>query len=97
LKQCTNNIDVSAIYDVDAFIEYKDGSHRWVTTSVYGKSFSNLVISNTQIKKVSAELTNADNDRAVFTMDGTSLAYESDFATQQITLSVRINVTGKTY
>ena len=97
LKQCTNNINVSVVYDVEAFIEYKDSSYRWVTTSVFAKSLSNMVISNTMIKKVSGELTNADNSKTVFTMDGTSLAYASDYPIQKLTLLVRSNVTGQAY
>ena len=49
------------------------------------------------IKKISAELTNADNSETVFTMDGTSLAYESDYPIQKLTLLVRSNVTGQAY
>ena len=97
LRLCTSNINVSAIYDVDALIEYKDGSFKWANTSIFGKSFSNMVTGNTMIKKISADGTNADNDDGIFTVNDGLLVYASDYTFEQLTLLIRTNVTGKTY
>ena len=97
LASCTDNFNASAVYDIDAFIEYEDGSNRWITASVFGKSLNNMVISNTMIKKVSGTVTFSDNDRAVFTLSGTTLKYTGDYSFTQLTLLVRSNVTGQAY
>jgi hypothetical protein len=97
LKLCTDGFDVGAVYDIDALIEYGDGSHRWIAASIFGKSFSEMVISNTMIKKVSAEDTAADNDLGVLAVNGTYLAYNEGSAFEQFTLLIRKNVTGQAY
>jgi hypothetical protein len=97
LRLCTNNCNVSVMYDIDAFIEYDDNSYRWVTTSVLGKSFDNMIFSNTVIKKISAEDTNADSDNGVFELNGNDLIYVGDYNFKQFTLLIRSNVTGQAY
>lgn len=95
LKQCTDNVNVGAIYDIDALIEYSDNSYRWITASVFGNSFENMFIGNTMIKKASAEATKADADIAVFQVNNTNLTYASDLNFARLTLVIRTNVTGQ--